>query len=203
MSPSRRSPDRFAAAAPSPGPIWRQALAGLGLNLGRGPAPAAPSRREQQLEQELEEAIHLGRWIDDEERALLAEHAAAEQASLQRQARLRTQRRAVLVLAGLAILVPVLWPLVIIGVIAVFPRTSRRLLLAGLALAAALVLAVVLLIGQLLHRPAPPPTAPPLSPSAPAATPQPQPSAPPGASTGSSQASAPSDSGPAGTAARR
>lgn len=156
MPPSRRSPDRFAGAQRSPEPIWRQALTGLGLNLGRGPAPLAPSRRQQQLEQELEEAIRNGRWIDDEERALLEEQAAAEQASLRRQARLRTQRRAVLVLAGLAILVPVLWPVVIIAVIAVFPRTSRRLLVAGLALAASLVLGAVLLIGQLFHHPAPP-----------------------------------------------
>ena len=78
------------------------------------------------------------------------------------------QRRGVLVMAGLAIVVPVLWPLVLIGVIAVFPRTSRRLLIAVLALVAASVLAVVLLVGQWLHRPSPPavpPGAPPAQPS--------------------------------------
>lgn len=168
LTPSRRSSDRFTGATPPSGPIWRQALRGLGLSL-QGRPPAAPiTTRERQRELELEEAIDLGRWIDDEERALLQEQAAAEREHQRRQERLRLQRRGLLVLACLAVVVPLLWPLVVLGVIVVFPRTSRRLLVAGLTLAFALALAVVLLVGQLLHRiapPAAPPAAPPVQPS--------------------------------------
>lgn len=173
MTPSRRSPDRSTGDAFAPRPLWRQALAGLGLRLSGGPASvgSADLQRQQQLEQELEEAIRLGRWVGEEERALLEQQAVVAFEARRQQERRRLQRRGVLLMAGLAIVVPVLWPLVLIGVIYVFPRTSRRLLIAVLALVAASVLAVVLLVGQWLHRPSPP-AVPPSTPPAQSSRPQ-------------------------------
>ena len=187
LTSSRRSSVRSAEGLPPAVPIWRQVLGRLGLGPLPGPASIAPlNTRERQRQQELEEAIRHGRWIDDEERALLAEQAAAEREARQRQERLRLQRRGLVLLAIVALVVWPLWPLVILGAIALYPRTSRRFLLAALAAAAAAVLALVLLVAQVLHRLAPAP------PSQPAPTSQPAPIPDParGAPGSSSQAGA-------------
>jgi hypothetical protein len=136
--------------------------------------------RQQALERDLEEAMRLGRWVGEEERALIEERAAADLAARRQQEQLIVRRRLLLVLACLAILVPLLWPLVIIGAIGLFPRTSRRLLLGGITLAAALVLTIVLLLGQIFHRPPAPiaPQVPPAVPAAPAVSPGGSPSSP-------------------------
>lgn len=150
----------------------------LGLTLPQGSVPGSinATARQRQRDEELEEAIRLGRWVGEEERALLEAEAAAEREARRQAERLQVRRRGLLVMACLAIVVPVLWPLVVIGAIVLFPRTSRRLLIAAGALAAALLLALGLLVGQLLHRFAPP-MAPPVSPAE-------QPIAPPSGSGG-------------------
>lgn len=119
--------------------------------------------------------MRLGRWVGEEERALEEARVAAELAARQRQEQLTLRRRLLLVLACLALLLPVLWPLVIVGAVWLFPRTVRRLLLGGLSLVAAVVLMIVLLVGQILHRPPAPvaPPAPPAVPAAPAGSPAP------------------------------
>lgn len=137
----------------------REAARGVrsGLELlrdGRGDIEAA-SRRDT-LQAELEQARRLGRWHTAEDEALVREHEA-RLAAEQRALTLRQAgRRGSMALLVLAWFVPVLWPLAIAGSVAMFPRTSRRLALAFVALAAASVLGVSLLVGQLLRGDEPP-----------------------------------------------
>jgi len=180
VTPSRPSPDRSPGLGRSAAPIWRQALDGLGRSLQLVAAPRALDPRQQALERDLEEAMRLGRWVGEEERALMEARAAADLGARRQQEQLILRRRILLVLACLAILVPLLWPPVIVGAVWLFPRTFRRLLLGGITLVAAVVLTVGLLVGQILHRPPAPvaPQAPPAQPAAPAVSPAVSPSSP-------------------------
>ena len=114
--------------------------------------PLPPSvMPDPQLERELEAARRHGRWlVDDELAALDLEHQKAlERAQGQR----RTRRRLIL-LTGVCLLMPPLWPLALgLSLLLLFPRTTRRfgrmagvLLLAGGALLVLLLISVVVAI---------------------------------------------------------
>jgi hypothetical protein len=94
---------------------------------------ASRSRRIRQLEQDLEEARRIGRWLSDEERAerALAEHQQKE--ALQQQ---RHNRRKVLALLVVSLLLPPLWPLAIaLTLYLLFPASTVRVAVAtGLSL---------------------------------------------------------------------
>lgn len=118
-------------------------------------ARSAPVRRELQLELELEQARHHGRWLSDDERDALAHEQLRQEAALQRQ---REQRRKLLVLLVVCVLIPPLWPLALaVTLYLLFPQTTGRLavatglsllVLGGLlaALTAALLVALLMLI---------------------------------------------------------
>ena len=101
-----------------------------------GPGQEAPRQRRRRLEKELEEARRLGHWFTEEDRQLLREHetrlAAEQRADWWRQA----GRGGAMALVLLACLHPLVWPLALIGGVKAFPRTSRRLGLSLLGLAA-------------------------------------------------------------------
>ncbi len=117
-------------------------------------AGSAP-RRTLQLELELEQARHHGRWLSDDERDALAEQERRQEAALQQQ---RVQRRKLLILLAVCVVVPPLWPLALALLLyLLFPLTSSRLAVAtglsllvmgGLlaALTVALVVALLMLI---------------------------------------------------------
>ena len=96
--------------------------------------PRGPSPRRPDLEKELEEARRLGHWFTEEDRQLVREH----------EARLASERRGALVrragqggavaLLVLASVLPLLWPVAILGGVKAFPRTSRRVGLTLLAI---------------------------------------------------------------------
>ncbi len=118
------------------------------------PARSTP-RRTLQLELELEQARHHGRWLSDDEREALADQERQHESVLQQQ---RQQRRKLLILLGVCVLVPPLWPLALaLTLYLLFPLTTSRLAVAtglsllvvgGLlaALTAALVVALLMLI---------------------------------------------------------
>jgi hypothetical protein len=132
--------------------IWNTvAAAGNRLLFTAAPADAG---RPRQLERELEEARRLGRWLSDDEREALAE---ADQRAVQRQLEQQRQRRSLLLLVGVCLLLPPFWPLAL-GLIAylLFPHTTRKVTIVLAALAALGVLALVvgviaLLVLLILH----------------------------------------------------
>lgn len=107
----------------------------------------------QQLERELEQARRHGRWLADDELALLQEQRQAEIA-LHQQNRIR--RRKLLLLTAICVLIPPLWPVALgLTLYLLFPRTTRRYgLMAGVIVLALgglfTVLLVTLLVALLL-----------------------------------------------------
>ena len=107
----------------------------------------------QQLERELEQARRHGRWLADDELALLQEQRQAEIA-LHQQNRIR--RRKLLLLTAICVLIPPLWPVALgLMLYQLFPRTTRRYgLMAGVIVLALgglfTVLLVTLLVALLL-----------------------------------------------------
>jgi hypothetical protein len=103
-------------------------------------SPASPrqvtaleARRIRQLERDLEEALRIGRWESDDERA---ERAVERQQQLQVRLEQRQHRRKLLVVLAVSLLIPPLWPLAIaLTLYLLFPATTKRLALAtGLSL---------------------------------------------------------------------
>jgi hypothetical protein len=94
---------------------------------------APEARRIRQLERDLEEALRLGRWVSDDERAARAlEQQQEQQVRLEQ----RHQRRKLLVLLGVSLLIPPLWPLaIVLALYLLFPATTVRVAVAtGLSL---------------------------------------------------------------------
>lgn len=115
--------------------LLREARAGLGEGLQELRDPSLRQRRE--LERDLQLARRHGRWITE-----------AEQQELQEQALLRSrQRRQLLLLLVLAMLVPLFWPLVpVLAGLIWFPLTTRRLLFGLVLLGGLLLLLLVALL---------------------------------------------------------
>ena len=103
-----------------------------------------PSTTPEQLEQELRTAQLHGRWLSDEELAALDEEKRQQ---IQDQAHRNQSRLRLIVLTGVSLLIPPLWPLAIgLTLYLLFPSTTRRLgLAAGLVLVAAAIGAAGLL----------------------------------------------------------
>ena len=103
-----------------------------------------PSTTPEQLEQELRTAQLHGRWLSDEELAALDEDKRQQ---IQDQAHRNQLRLRLIVLTGVSLLIPPLWPLAIgLTLYLLFPSTTRRLgLAAGLVLVAAAIGAAGLL----------------------------------------------------------
>ena len=81
----------------------------------------------QQIENELELAREMGRWLSDEERDQLAAQKLGEKLALERDQRMRQR---LIVLAGVFLLIPPLWPVAAgLAVYLLFPQTFRRLML--------------------------------------------------------------------------
>jgi hypothetical protein len=101
-----------------------------------------------QLERDLELALEHGRWLSDEERAELQRLQRERELALDQE---RRQRRKLLVLLVVSLLLPPLWPLALaLTLYLLFPATVARLALAAgvgalvlVSLFAALVLALV------------------------------------------------------------
>ena len=129
----------------SGGSVLREAAGGVRDGLQLLQTPPQERDRLTRLEQELEQARRDGRWLSDEERAELA---AERQASLRRLEADRRQRRSLLTLLVVSILLPPFWPLAL-GLTAylLFPRTTRRLTVAVLVLT---VIGVLLLIAAII-----------------------------------------------------
>ena len=132
-------------AVVSGGTVLREAAGGVREGLDLLQTPPQERDRLNRLERELEEARRDGRWLSDDERAELA---AERDAALQRRDAELRQRRLLLTLLVISILLPPLWP-VALGLTAylLFPRTTRRLTLAALALTG---VGVVLLIALII-----------------------------------------------------
>lgn len=98
-----------------------------------------------QLERELEQARQHGRWLSDDERVALdrEQQQAVDQAQGQRQ-----NRRKLILLTGVCLLLPPLWPLALgLMLVLLFPRTTRRFgLIAGVILLAGGALVLLLLL---------------------------------------------------------
>lgn len=133
----------------------------------------AASNGRSVAERDLAVARRLGHWFTEEDRQLLREHQAqlalAQRAEAVRQvARVSTTG---LLVAAWAI--PPLWPVALVASFRVFPRTSRRVLVTGLALTSATVVGSGVVVHQLVRSISDPsPAAPTLvQPQAPAAQP--------------------------------
>jgi hypothetical protein len=94
---------------------------------------APEARRIRQLERDLEEALRIGRWVSDDERAA---RALEQQQQLQARMEQRQHRRKVLGVLVVSLLIPPLWPLAMaLTLYLLFPATTKRLALAtGLSL---------------------------------------------------------------------
>ncbi len=109
------------------------------------------------VERDLEVAQRLGHWQTEEDRQLLREHErqlalAKRSAALNQAARVGTGG---LLLAAWTI--PPLWPLAVVASFRVFPRTSRRILLALLGVTGATVVGSGVLVHQVLESATAPP----------------------------------------------
>lgn len=81
----------------------------------------------QQIEEELEQARAMGRWLSDEERDQLAAQKQGERLALERDQHLRKR---LMVLTGVFLLIPPLWPAAAgLAVYLLFPQSFRRLML--------------------------------------------------------------------------
>jgi hypothetical protein len=94
---------------------------------------APQARRIRQLERDLEEALRIGRWISDDERAERELERERDQRARLAQ---RQRRRKLLALLVVSLLIPPLWPLAIVLTLYVlFPLTTVRVAVAtGLSL---------------------------------------------------------------------
>ena len=132
-------------AVVSGGTVLREAADGVREGLALLQIPPQERQLLTRLEQDLEQARRDGRWLSDEERAELA--AERDLANRQRDAA-QGQRRMLFTLLVICVLLPPLWPLALgLAAYLLFPRTTRRLGLAALALSA---IGVVLLIAALI-----------------------------------------------------
>ena len=139
-------------AVVSGGSVLREAAGGVREGLQLLKTPPQERDRLTRLERDLEQARRDGRWLSDEERAELA---AERQASYRRLEADRRQRRSLLTLLVVSILLPPFWPLAL-GLTAylLFPRTTRRLTVAVLVLTVIgvlLLIAAVIAVLVLLH----------------------------------------------------
>ena len=93
----------------------------------------------ERLEDDLDRARSLGRWLSDDEQDALDREADAEAS----RAEVRQHRdRKLLILTGVCLLIPPLWPMALgLTLILLYPETMARL---------GLVAGVVLLLGALL-----------------------------------------------------
>ena len=81
----------------------------------------------QQIEDELELAQEMGRWLSDEERDQRDAQKLEQKLALERDQRVRQR---LIVLAGVFLLIPPLWPVAAgLAVYLLFPQTFRRLML--------------------------------------------------------------------------
>jgi hypothetical protein len=120
--------------------VLREASAGV---LDAVAQLATPQSRSGSLERELELARQQGRWLSDDERAELA---ASEH-------RLAQQRRTLLLLAVVSLLIPLFWPLLPVWLgLLWWPITTRRLLMGVVGAVAALMALLVVLVLWLLLR---------------------------------------------------
>lgn len=122
--------------------------------------PRRLTSRRPDLERELEEARRLGHWFTEEDRQLVREHEARLAAERRGELVRRAGRSGAVALLLMATVLPLLWPLALIGSVKAFPRTSRRvglglLTLTGLGLIAGTVLMVQLGRGLLAPEAAP------------------------------------------------
>jgi len=86
-----------------------------------------PSMSSQQIEDELELAREMGRWLSDEERDQRVAQKLEQKLALERAQRVRQR---LIVLAGVFLLIPPLWPVAAgLAVYLLFPQTFRRLML--------------------------------------------------------------------------
>jgi|688.fasta_scaffold1596464_1 hypothetical protein len=94
---------------------------------------APEARRIRQLERDLEEALRIGRWISDDERAERELERERDQRARLAQ---RQRRRKLLALLVVSLLIPPLWPLAIVLTLYIlFPLTTVRVAVAtGLSL---------------------------------------------------------------------
>lgn len=124
---------------------WLDSVGGLGRRAG--------------AERDLELARRLGHWYTDEDRQLLREHQA--QLSLARRSATLQQAAKVGTVGMLAAAwaIPPLWPVAIVASFRVFPRTSRRLLLALLGLTGATLVGSGVVVHQVLQSATPNPAA--------------------------------------------
>ncbi len=106
----------------------------------------------EQLEAELDRAKARGRWLSDDEQAVLDREANAE--ALLVEAKQQRDRK-LMILAGVCLLIPPLWPLALgLTLFLLYPDTMARIglaaaitfLVGGLLLAGVLGLAMVWLI---------------------------------------------------------
>ena len=108
--------------------------------------PLPPSvMPDPQLERELEQARRHGRWLADDELVALD---AQQQQILARAQEQRQTRRKLILLTGICLLLPPLWPLALgLTLYLLFPRTTQRFgLIAGILLLTAGVLVTVLVL---------------------------------------------------------
>ena len=104
---------------------------------GAGPGvdgKESPRQRQRRLERELEEARRLGHWFTEEDRQLVREHDARLAAERRGELVRKAGRSGAVALLLMACVQPLLWPLAVVGGVKAFPRTSRRLGIALLAL---------------------------------------------------------------------
>lgn len=122
--------------------------------------PRRLASRRPDLERELEEAQRLGHWFTEEDRQLVREHEARLAAEQRGELVRRAGQGGAVALLLMATVLPLLWPLALIGSVKAFPRTSRRvglglLTLTGLGVIAGTVLMVQLGRGLLAPEPVP------------------------------------------------
>jgi len=104
---------------------------------------------DSELEQELEQARRLGRWLADDELLVLRQQEQQALAMAQRQ---RQTRRKLVLLTAVCVLIPPLWPLALgLTLYLLFPQTIKRfgLVIGGLVLVAAALVVMTLLVALL------------------------------------------------------
>ncbi|WP_392350649.1 hypothetical protein [Parasynechococcus sp.] len=81
-------------------------------------------RAGDQLERDFDQAKRSGRWLSDDEMQVLADQ---EQALLVEQQRVLANRRKMIVLTGVCIVLPPLWPLaLLLTLVLLYPTTMKR-----------------------------------------------------------------------------
>ena len=102
----------------------------------------------QQLELDLQAARSLGRWLSDEERSELEQR---ERDRLSIEEKRLSRRRRLIVLAGVCVLIPPLWPLAFgLTLFLLFPRTTARAGTAAVIMLAVLGVATAGLVAAII-----------------------------------------------------